>query len=378
MLRFFTAGESHGQGLLGIIEGLPAGIKIDPVRIDFDLFRRQQGYGRGERMKIEKDKVEIKNGLIKGETIGAPLALWIENKDWENWKNRPREKKSIPRPGHADLSGLLKYGLDDIQSVIERASARETAMRVAIGSIVKQFLSNFGIELAGHVVEIGGVSLHQKNHKNLNLEKIRQRALNSPVFCIDRTVSLKMCRKIDQARKKKDTVGGVFEVVAAGVPIGLGSYAQWDRRLDANLAFAVMSIASVKGVEIGDGISNTKKFGSQVQDQIYYSVNQGYYRLTNRAGGMEGGISNGQKIIVRGYAKPISTLLNPLDSVDTDTKKKVKAPYVRSDICFVPALSVVGEAVVAWVIAAMFLEKFGGDSLKETERNFRNYQKDLR
>jgi len=378
MLRFFTAGESHGQGLLGIIEGLPAGIRIDTGKVDLDLFRRQQGYGRGERMKIEKDKVEIKSGLINGETIGAPLALWIENKDWENWKNRPREKNTIPRPGHADLSGLLKYGLDDIQSVIERASARETALRVAIGSVVKQFLSNFGIKLAGHVIEIGGVSLPQKNYKNLNLEKIRQRALNSPVFCIDRAVSLKMCQKIDQARKKKDTVGGVFEVIAAGVPIGLGSYVHWDRRLDANLTFAVMSIPSVKGVEIGDGISNTKNFGSRVQDQIYYSVNQGYYRLTNRAGGMEGGISNGQNIIVRGYAKPISTLLNPLDSVDTDTKKKVKAPYVRSDICFVPALSVIGEAVVAWVIAAMFLEKFGGDSLKETERNFKTYLKDLR
>lgn len=378
MLRFLTAGESHGQGLVGIIEGLPAGIRIDSDKINFDLFRRQQGYGRGERMRIEKDEIKILTGLVEGTTIGAPLALWVENKDWENWKNRPKARKTVPRPGHADLSGLLKYGLDDVQSVIERASARETALRVAIGSVAKQFLEDFSIQLAGHVVGIGGVGLTAKSLGNLTIEKVKQKALASPVFCIDPAVSKKMCQKIDEAKAKKDTVGGVFEVIAAGVPIGLGSYAQWDRRLDASLAQAVMSIPSVKGVEIGEGVSKAGKFGSQVHDQIYYSAGKGYYRLTNRAGGLEGGISNGQNIILRGYAKPISTLLEPLDSVDTQTKKKVKAPYVRSDICFVPALSVVGEAAVAGVIATMFIEKFGGDSLAETRKNFRSYLKALK
>jgi chorismate synthase len=378
MLRFLTAGESHGQGLTGIIEGLPAGVSIDAGKIDFDLYRRQQGYGRGERMKIEKDRIEILSRLVEGKTIGAPIALWIENKDWENWKNKPKEKKTVPRPGHADLAGLLKYGLDDIQSVIERASARETAMRVAIGSVAKQFLANFEIELAGHVIEIGGVSLSTNNYRKFSVQEIRKRALESPVFCIDEKVSKNMCQKIDEAKAGKDTVGGIFEVIVSGVPIGLGSYAQGDRRLDAMLAQAVMSIPSVKAVEIGDGIENAGKFGSDVHDEIHYSSKKGYYRLTNRAGGTEAGVSNGEDIVVRGYAKPISTLLDPLNSVDTITKKKVKAPYVRSDICFVPALSVVGEAVAAWVVAGAFMEKFGGDSLSEVKRNFSGYLKTLR
>lgn len=378
MFRFLTAGESHGKGLVGIIEGLPSGMKISSDKIDFDLNRRQQGYGRGERMKIEKDRVEILTGVVEGKTIGAPLALWIENKDWENWRNKPREKKTVPRPGHADLSGLLKYGLDDIQSVIERASARETAMRVALGSVAKQFLKNFGIEIAGHVLEIGGVNLPDKIYAKLTVDSIRKKALASPVFCVDSFTSEKMCRKIDQAKNGKDTVGGIFEVRANDVPIGLGSYAHYDRRLDAKLAQAVMSIPSVKGVEIGEGVGNVRKFGSAVHDEIYYSKQKGYFRRTNRAGGIEGGISNGQDIIVRGYAKPISTLLDPLDSVDTVTKKKTKAPYVRSDICFVPALSVVGEAVTALVLVETLLEKFGGDSLSETKRNYKNYLQTLR
>ena len=378
MLRLLTAGESHGQGLVGIIEGLPSGVKIEPGLINHDLFRRQQGYGRGERMKIERDRVEILSGLVKGKTIGAPLALWIENRDWANWKDKPRRRKTVPRPGHADLAGLLKYGLDDIQSVIERSSARETAIRVAIGSVVKQFLRSFGMEFIGHVIEIGGITLAESDYSLTDIRKMRQKIYHSPVFCIGKETSKLMCQKIDEAKQKKNTVGGVFEVIAQGMPLGLGSYAHWDRRLDAGLAQSVMGIPSVKAVEIGDGVSNAGKFGSQVHDQIYYSGSKGYFRLNNRAGGLEGGISNGQNLVVRGYAKPISTLLDPLDSVNVVSKKKIKAPYVRSDICFVPALSVVGECVVAWVVAEFFMEKFGGDSLLETRHNYQNYLKSLK
>jgi len=375
MLRFLTSGESHGRGLVGIIEGLPSGLFISESQINFDLHRRQQGYGRGERMRIEKDSVQILAGVVDGKTIGAPLALWIENKDWENWKNKKRDRQTIPRPGHADLSGVLKYDLDDIQYVIERASARETAMRVAIGGGIKQFLREFEIHIVGHVIQIGEI---RAKSKNLTPEQIREKSLESPVFCIDEKVSRQICRKIDQAKNKGDTLGGVFEVIASNIPIGLGSYASWDRRLDANLARAVMSIPSVKAVEIGSGVENSTKFGSQVHDEIFYNKRKGFHRQTNRAGGLEGGVSNGQNIIVRGYAKPISTLKNPLNSVDIATKKKIKAPYVRSDVCFVPTLSVVGEAVVAWEIAAAFKEKFGGDSIAETKRNFHSYLKNLK
>jgi len=375
MLRFVTSGESHGRGLVGIIEGLPSGLFISESQINFDLHRRQQGYGRGERMQIEKDSVQILTGLVDGKTIGAPLALWIENQDWENWKNKKRDKQTVPRPGHADLSGILKYDVDDIQYVIERASARETAMRVAIGGVIKQFLREFEIHTVGHVIEIGGI---KAKSNNLSPEQIREKSLESPVFCIDEKVSKQICRKIDQAKAKGDTLGGVFEVVASNIPIGLGSYASWDRRLDADLARAVMSIPSVKGVEIGSGVENASKFGSQVHDAIFYSRRKGFYRQTNRAGGLEGGVSNGQNIMVRGYAKPISTLRNPLNSADIVTKRKTKAPYVRSDVCFVPALSVVGEAVVAWEIASAFGEKFGGDSISETKRNVHSYLKNLK
>ena len=375
MLRFLTSGESHGQGLVGIIEGLPAGLFISESQINFDLHRRQQGYGRGERMQIEKDSVQILAGLVDGKTIGAPLALWIENKDWENWKNKKRSRQIVPRPGHADLSGILKYGFDDIQLVIERASARETAMRVAIGGVIKQFLKEFEIQIVGHVLEIGGI---RAKSNNLSLKEIREKSWESPVFCVDKKISRQICRKIDQAKAKGDTLGGVFEVIASDIPIGLGSYVSWDRRLDANLVRAVMSIPSVKGVEIGNGVENVSRFGSQVHDEIFYNRKKGFFRQTNRAGGLEGGISNGQDIIVRGYAKPISTLKNPLSSVDVATKKKIKAPYVRSDVCFVPALSVVGEAVVAWEIATAFSEKFGGDSIFETKKNFHSYLKNLK
>ena len=375
MLRFLTSGESHGRGLVGIIEGLPSGLFISESQINFDLHRRQQGYGRGQRMQIEKDSVQILTGLVDGKTIGAPLALWIENKDWENWKNKKRDKQTIPRPGHADLSGVLKYDLDDIQYVIERASARETAMRVAIGGVIKQFLREFGIHNVGHVIEIGGIKVKSNN---LTLEQTREKSLESPVFCIDEKTSRQICRKIDQAKAKGDTLGGVFEIIASNIPIGLGSYASWDRRLDANLARAVMGIPSVKAVEIGNGVENASEFGSQVHDEIFYNQKKGFYRQTNRAGGLEGGVSNGQNIMIRGYAKPISTLKNPLFSVDLATKRKTKAPYVRSDVCFVPALSVVGEAVVAWEIASAFKEKFGGDSIAETKRNFHSYLKNLK
>ncbi len=375
MLRFLTSGESHGRGLVGIIEGIPAGLFISEAQINFDLHRRQQGYGRGERMKIEKDSVQILTGLVDGKTIGAPLGLWIENKDWENWKNKKRNKQTIPRPGHADLSGILKYDLEDIQYVIERASARETAMRVAIGGVIKQFVKEFGVHVVGHVIEIGGVKIKENN---FTLEQIKEKALASDVFCVDEEISEKICKKIDLAKENGDTLGGVFEVMAGKIPIGLGSHVAWDRRLDANLARAIMSIPSVKAVEIGTGVENASKFGSHVQDEIFYNQKKGYHRQTNRAGGLEGGVSNGENIIVRGYAKPISTLKNPLNSVDIITKKKTKAPYVRSDVCFVPALSVVGEAVVAWEIASALVEKFGGDSISEIKRSYHNYIKSLR
>ncbi len=375
MLKFLNSGESHGRGLAGIIEGLPSGIFISEAQINFDLHRRQQGYGRGERMTIEKDSVQILAGLMDGRTIGAPLALWIENRDWENWKNKKRIRQTVPRPGHADLSGILKYELDDIQSVIERASARETAMRVAVGGIIKQFLREFDIYIVGHVIEIGGIRIRENN---FSAEEIRAKVLESPVFCVDRKASQRICQTIDQAKTRGDTLGGIFEVIATDIPIGLGSYVSWDRRLDANLARAVMSLPSVKAVEIGSGIGNASKFGSAVHDEIFYNKKKGFYRLTNRAGGLEGGVSNGQDIVVRGYAKPISTLRNSLSSVDIFTRKKTKAPYVRSDVCFVPALSVVGEAVVAWEIAKAFGEKFGGDSISETKRNFHHYLKNLK
>jgi chorismate synthase len=379
MLRFLDAGESHGKCLLGIIEGFPAGLSINEENINLNLKRRQGGYGRGERMKIEQDRVEILSGLVEGKTIGSPLGLMIKNKDWENWQEKEYPPLNIPRPGHADFAGAIKYGFKDVRKVLERASARQTAMRVAIGSVASSLLEELNIEIYSYVLRIGQVKANRV--ASLNRE-VKEEINKSPVYCIDGIASIGMCREIDRAREKGDTLGGVFEVIITGVPIGLGSYVEWDRRLDARLASAFMSIPGVKAVEIGEGVEASKKKGSAVHDEIFAQEESQkdsfrYYRKTNRAGGIEGGITNGGDVVVRANIKPIPTLINPLRSIDFTTKKETKAIYQRSDICVVPAASVVGEAVASWEIAAAFLEKFGGDSLLEIKENYKNYRKRL-
>ena len=379
MLRFLDAGESHGKCLLGIIEGFPAGLSINEENINLNLKRRQGGYGRGERMKIEQDRVEILSGLVEGKTIGSPLGLMIKNKDWENWQEKEYPPLNIPRPGHADFTGAIKYGFKDVRKVLERASARQTAMRVAIGSVASSLLEELNIEIYSYVLRIGQVKANRV--ASLNRE-VKEEINKSPVYCIDGIASIGMCREIDRAREKGDTLGGVFEVIITGVPIGLGSYVEWDRRLDARLASAFMSIPGVKAVEIGEGVEASKKKGSAVHDEIFAQEESQkdsfrYYRKTNRAGGIEGGITNGGDVVVRANIKPIPTLINPLRSIDFTTKKETKAIYQRSDICVVPAASVVGEAVASWEIAAAFLEKFGGDSLLEIKENYKNYRKRL-
>lgn len=379
MLRFLDAGESHGKCLLGIIEGLPAGLSLNEENINLNLKRRQGGYGRGDRMKIEQDRVEVLSGLVEGKAIGSPLGLMIKNKDWENWQEKEYPPLTIPRPGHADFSGAIKYGFKDVRKVLERASARQTAMRVAIGSAASSLLKEFNIEIYSYVLRIGQVKARSITSFD---SKIKTEINKSPVYCIDGIASIGMCREIDRAREKGDTLGGVFEVVITGIPIGLGSYVQWDRRLDARLASALMSIPGVKAVEIGNGIEASEKKGSAIHDEIFAQEESEkdsfrYYRKTNRAGGIEGGITNGEDVVVRAYIKPIPTLINPLNSIDFNTKKETRAIYQRSDICVVPAASVVGEAVAVWEVAATFLEKFGGDSLLEIKENYKKYKKRL-
>ena len=379
MLRFLDAGESHGKCLMGIVEGFPAGLSLNEENINLNLKRRQGGYGRGERMKIEQDRVEVLSGLVEGKTIGSPLGLMIKNKDWENWQEKEYPPLTIPRPGHADFSGAIKYGFKDVRKVLERASARQTAMRVAIGSVVSTLLEEFNVDIYSYVLRIGQVKARRITSFN---SKIKTEINKSPVYCIDGIASIGMCREIDRAREKGDTLGGVFEVVITGVPIGLGSYVQWDRRLDARLASAFMSIPGVKAVEIGKGIEASEKKGSDVHDEIFAQEESEkdsfrYYRKTNRAGGIEGGVTNGEKVVIRAHLKPIPTLINPLHSIDFVTKKETKAIYQRSDICVVPAASVVGETAAAWEIAVAFLEKFGGDSLLEIKENYKNYKKRL-
>ncbi len=380
MLRFLTAGESHGQLLIGVIDGIPSGLGLTAQDINPDLARRQIGYGRGGRMRIEKDTAEITCGVRWGKTLGSPLGLLIRNQDWVNWTDRmspdpamsdciPPETK--PRPGHADLCGIIKYAHNDVRNVLERASARETAVRVALGAVAKTFLRSFSVNILSHVTEIGGVRVKPRK---MSLDVLSDRAEKSELRCADKKSEALMKKKIDEAKRKGDTVGGVFEVIAANVPPGLGSYAQWDRRMNARLAFAVMSIQAIKGVEIGIGFEAAGRFGSDVHDAICYDRSKHkFYRMTNRAGGIEGGITNGENIIVRAAMKPIATLYSPMDSVDIKTRKPFKATVERSDYCAVPAASVVGEAMVAVEIANAFLEKFGGDSMDEVQRNYQGY-----
>jgi len=388
MLRYFTAGESHGEALVAFLSGMPAGLKIDQTFLDRELWRRQQGYGRGGRMKIERDTAHILSGVRQGMTIGSPISVQLENRDWKNWQESlpvgegdPAKHKRVasPRPGHADLAGALKYNFPEARYVLERASARESAARVAIGAIAKLFLGELGIEVLSHVVTIGGVTLPDQ----VPWEKIRALHAQEDVLlnCADPEIEQRMKDEVDKVLRTGDSLGGVFEVVAHQVPPGLGTYVQWDERLDALLAAAVMSLQAVKAVEIGSGVAAAFAPGSAVHDEIGYTATSGYTafsRTRNNAGGIEGGVSNGQEIRVRGYLKPISTLRRPLQSVDFSTREPVKAAYERSDVCVVPAAGVAGEAMVALTLARSALEKFGGDSMVETLRNFQGYCQQLK
>ncbi|HXZ11521.1 MAG TPA: chorismate synthase [Candidatus Sulfotelmatobacter sp.] len=387
MLRFVTAGESHGQALVAWISGLPAGLPVNFEFVQRELHRRQLGYGRGGRQRIEKDAADVFAGVRHGKTIGAPIALRIENRDWTNWeKALPVEDAegaddaqrplTAPRPGHADLAGALKFNMHDARSVLERASARETAGRVAAGAFAKLLLGEFGAKVLSHTIAVG----HAKLERPAKWEEIESvcENLESPLRCVDAAAESLMIAEVDHALRAGDSVGGVFEVVARGMLAGLGSHAQWDEKLDGRLARAVMSIQAVKAVEIGTGIANAGAYGSEVQDEIRYDATaRRFERSSNRAGGIEGGITNGQDIVVRGYLKPISTLRRPLLTADLKTKEAVKAAYERSDVCVAPAAGVAGEAMVAFELAGAFLEKFGGDSLEETWRNFEGYKKQL-
>jgi chorismate synthase len=388
MFRFETAGESHGQCLVATLVGLPAGIPLDLKLVNHELWRRQQGFGRGGRMKIETDTVQIVAGVRHSHTIGAPIAILIENKDWKNWTETlpvedypgsDEKKKSVtrPRPGHADLAGCIKYDFHDARYVLERASARETTARVAIGAIAKQFLGQFGIEILSHVIAVGSERLGREATWDQIVELSRKKEVL--LGCVDPEAEQRMKAVVDEAYRTGDTVGGVFEVVAHGLPVGLGSHITWDSRLDGRLAQAIVSMQAVKGVEIGFAAEGAASFGSKVQDTIHYDKeDRRFTRGANRAGGLEGGMTNGQDLLVRGMLKPISTLRRPLESVDLATREPKEAAYERSDICVVPAAGVIGEAMVAIVLAQAFLEKFGGDSLAETCRNYDGYREQVR
>ena len=384
-MRFLTAGESHGPVLTGIIEGLPSGLVLSEDYINERLARRQGGYGRGGRMSIEEDRVKFLSGVRFGKTVGSPLALQIENKDWSNWQKvmspnpqaeTEQRKLTCPRPGHADLAGGLKYFHRDLRDVLERASARETAMRVAIGAVAALLLEHFGIRSVAHIVALGGVAALRQTEYSATV--IKEKIASSPLYCLDPKAEKLMLDEIDRAGKKGDTLGGVFEVMVEGLPSGLGSHVHWDRRLDSRLAGALMSIPGIKGVEIGLGFDAAGKSGSIVHDAIAFNEEGKITRSTNHAGGLEGGTTNGQDIIIRAAMKPIPTLKKPLPSIDLASGKPDFAAVERSDVCAVPAASVVGEAVVAWELCRSFLEKFSGDSLQELEFSYQNYLKLIR
>lgn len=396
MLRFYTAGESHGECLISMVSGMPAGVPIEEEKLNRELWRRQQGYGRGGRMRIERDTAQILSGVRHGKTIGSPIAIRIENKDWKNWTETlpvaagdPAKHKAVasPRPGHADLAGSLKYDFPDARYVLERASARESTARVAAGAIAKQLLEPLGIEIASHVIRVGDAELDREAHwtEIVALQQREEVLLN----CVDEAAEQRMKAAVDHVLRTGDSVGGVFEVVAHGVAPGLGTYANWDERLDGLLAAAVMSLQAVKAVEIGRGVTAASAFGSVVHDAIHYAPEEHdatdasrrhtrFAREQNNAGGIEGGISNGEDIIVRGYLKPISTLRRPLASVSFETREPVKAAYERSDVCVVPAAGVAAEAMVALTLAKTAIEKFGGDSLREMVRNYQGYCEQIR
>ena len=382
--KFTTAGESHGKALLAIIEGLPAGLEIKREKINFELWRRQQGYGRGGRQKIEKDEINILSGIRHGKTLGSPISLIIENRDFVHWeeimsaeepKSFPKNPRTVkrPRPGHADLAGGQKFQTRDLRDILERASARETAARVACGGFAKQLLEKFGVEIKSHVIKLGSVP---ESPLLKNWDEISAIDENSPLRCADKKIEKQMIESVDLAKSEGDTLGGIFEVVAKNVIIGLGSHVSWNEKLDGRIAQAIASIPAVKAVEIGSGIENAGKFGSEVHDEIIY-IENAFHRVSNRAGGLEGGITNGEEIRVRGYMKPISTLRKQLRSIDIDTKIEDIAAFERSDITAVPAAGVIGEAMLAIVLANSMREKFGGDNLSEMQTNFLNYKETI-
>jgi len=390
MIRFSTAGESHGEALIALISGLPAGVPIDLDFVNRELWRRQQGYGRGGRMKIETDKAHVLSGVRHGKTIGSPIAIEIVNRDWKNWEEKlpvaagdPAKHQAVasPRPGHADLAGALKYDFPDARYVLERASARESTSRVAAGAMAKLMLRALGIEVLSHVIRVGRVEME----RTAEWDEIVATAAKAEVMlaCVDPATEARMKEEVEHASRTGDTVNGVFEVVAHNVPAGLGTYANWDERLDGLLAWSVMSLQAVKAVEIGRGVTAAESFGSQVHDPIHYAEQENgrptrFTRPHNNAGGIEGGVSNGEDVVVRGYLKPISTLRRPLESVRFDTREKTAASYERSDICVVPAAGVAAEAMVAVTLAGLAQQKFGGDSLTEMKRNFDGYIEQIR
>ncbi|MEG9297877.1 chorismate synthase [Mangrovibacillus sp. Mu-81] len=388
-MRYLTSGESHGPQLTTIIEGLPAGMPIEAEDINGDLARRQKGYGRGRRMQIEKDRVSIVGGVRHGYTLGSPLGLVVENKDWTHWtkvmgiepispgeEDEVKRKISRPRPGHADLVGGMKYGHRDLRNVLERSSARETTVRVAAGSVAKKLLNLLGIEVVGHVLEIGGIKAENVNYDSIN--DLKERTEESPVRCLDGNAASKMMNLIDEAKKNGDSIGGVVEVIVEGMPQGVGSYVHYDRKLDAKLARAIMSINAFKGVEFGLGFEMARKPGSEVHDEILWSEEKGYYRRTNRLGGFEGGMTTGMPIHIKGVMKPIPTLYKPLQSVDIDTKEPFKASIERSDSCAVPAASVVAEAVVAWELAEAITEQFHSDQFDKLQRDVETLRRETK
>ena len=388
MLRYETAGESHGETLIALLTGLPAGVPVSLERVNRELWRRQQGYGRGGRMKIETDRAHVVSGMRHGQTIGSPIGILLENRDWKNWtevlpvedyegSDEKLKKVTRPRPGHADLAGAIKYGFPEARYILERASARETTSRVAVGAFCKEFLREFGIEVLSHVVAVGSARLE----RDATWEEIKALAAKDEVLlnCVDPEAEERMKAEVDDAYRTKDTRGGIFEVVAHGVPIGLGSHITYDSRLDGRLAQAILSIQALKAVEMGRGTIAAVSPGSKVMDTIGYDKGKREFRRgSNVAGGLEGGITNGQDLVVRGYLKPISTLRQPLESVDLETRETAAAAYERSDVAVAPAAGVIGEAMVAFVLAQAFLEKFGGDSLAETRRNFEGYRTQVR
>ncbi len=385
MFRFLTGGESHGPALSAVIEGLPAGLPLLAEEINGDLRRRQGGYGRGARQKIETDGVEILTGVRFGKTLGSPVTFLIRNRDWDNWQTRMRIEPveagaeqpkaiTVPRPGHADYVGMIKYGHDDLRNVLERSSARNTATLVAVGAVCRSLLTHFGVRIVAHVVRIGGIAASPESVQNLTADEITEKAEQSPVRCVDADATEKIIARIDEAKRKGDTLGGVFEVVAFGLPVGLGSYVHWDERIDGKIGQALLSINAIKGVEIGMGFATADTPGSQVHDEFAPGKAGQIDRLTNRAGGTEGGITNGQPLVVRAAMKPIATLMRQLQSVDLQTGQAAPAFAERSDVCAVPAASVIGEAMLAIVLVEAFMEKFGGDSLSEMQRNYATYQ----